>query len=149
AVSGRGLEQRCGRLSPEQIRKRGRVDDTPDDRIVSIGWRDEVLARADSGQQGLRDGGVVDIAGGTEVFEDFKRLVQMPLRDRTGAGFRDEPAEREMTESGLVPLAEQIEQRRALGVVVVSVGAAVRLRVERAAQPQILPPGGRGDGGVE
>jgi hypothetical protein len=56
------------------------------------------------------------------------------FRHGTGAGFGDEPAQREVTERRLIAFAEQVEQRSALGIVVVRIGAAVRLGVERPAQ---------------
>src|SRR2546427_7711948 len=39
-------------------------------------------------------------------------------------------------------LAEQLEQRRALCEIVIRVGSAPALGLQRAAQPQVLPPGG-------
>ena len=143
AVRGRRFEQRGRGFASEQIRQRRRVHNPPHDRIVGIGRRDDVLAGADRGQQRLRDVRIVDVAFGAELLENAQRLVQMALGDRARAGFGDQPAEREMAEAGLIALAEQVEQRRALREIVVRVGAAAALRVQRAAQPQVLAPRGR------
>ena len=59
-------------------------------------------------------------------------VVQVALGDRARAGLGDEAAERQVAERGLVALAEQVEQRRALGEVVVGVGR--RCRSARAAR---------------
>src|SRR4030095_4652446 len=89
------------------------------------------------------------IARGVELFENRERAVQVTLRDGPGAALRDEPTEREMTEAGLVALAEQIEERRTLREVVIRVGRASFLGVQRAAQPQILAPRRRRDRRIE
>ena len=90
-----------------------------------------------------RGAGVGEIALGAELLEDVERLVEMALGDRPRAGLGDEPSEREMAERRLIALAEQIEQRRALREVVIRVGGGAVLRVQRAAQPQVLAPGRR------
>ena len=48
-----------------------------------------------------------------------------------------------MAERRLIALAQQIEQRRALREIVIRIRGAAVLRVERAAQPQVLAPCGR------
>ena len=82
---------------------------------------------ADCGQQRLR--GVACRRASRSAPSCSKiaeRLVEMPLGDRARAGLGDQAAEREVAERGLVALAEQIEQRRALREVVVRVGARCR-----------------------
>ena len=54
---------------------------------------------------------------------------------------RDQPADREVAQGGLISLAEQIEQRRALREVVIRVGRLAARGVQLAAQPQELAPG--------
>ena len=63
----------------------------------------------------------------------------MPLGDRAGAGLRDEPAEREVAERGLIALAEQIEQRGALREVVIGVRAVGGLGVQRPRSRRYSP----------
>ena len=96
----------------------------PDDRIVGVGremtyWPVPIVVRSDcaacvSSRSRSR----------AELLEDAERLVQMALGDRARAGLRHQPPEREVAEARLIPLAEQIEQRRALREVVVGVGGA-------------------------
>ena len=93
--------------------------------------------------------GVVEIAVGAELLKDGERLVQVTFGDRARAGDGDEAAERQVTEAGLIALAEQIEQRGALREVVIGVGGAAALRVCLAAQPQVLAPCRGRDGRVE
>ena len=92
---------------------------------------------------------VGEVALGAELLEERERLVEVALGDRPRAGLGDEAAEREVAEGGLIPLAEQIEQRRALREVVVRVGRRAVLRVQRAAQPQVLAPRGRRHARIE
>ena len=140
AVAGGGFDHRRGRLAAQQIRQSRRVHDSPDDRIVGVGGRDDVFARADRGQQAAGILGVGGVALRAELLEDADRLVEMAFGDRARAGLRHEASEREVAEGGLIALAEQIEQRRALREVVVRVGRAPAFGVEAAAQPQIFPP---------
>ena len=66
--------------------------------------------------------------------------LEMVLGDGARAGLRDEAAEREMAQGGLVAFAQQIEQRGALREVVVRVGGAAALGVQAAAQPEVFAP---------
>ncbi len=141
AVAGGGLDHRRGRLAAEQVRQRRRVHDSSDDRIVGVGGRDDVLARADRSQQAAGILGVGRVALRAELLEDADRLVEMAFGDRACAGLRHEASEREVAERGLIALAEQVEQRRALREVVVRVGRAPALGVEAAPQPQVFSPG--------
>ena len=68
------------------------------------------------------------------------RVVEIARRARAGAGGRGQPAELEVAESGLIPLAEQVEHADALAEVVVRVGRPAGRGVEPAAQPQKLAP---------
>ena len=125
AVAVGGFEQRRRGLASEQIGQRRGVHDPPHDRIVGVGRRDDVLAGARAWPSSVARGACVgEIALGAELLEDGVRLVEMALGDRARAGLGDEAAEREMAERGLVALAEQIQQRRALREVVVRVGGA-------------------------
>ncbi len=73
----------------------------------------------------------------------------MFFRDRPRPGLSDEPAEGQMTQRGLISLAEQIEQRRALREVVLCVRGASAFGMELAAQPKVLAPGGRSGRWIE
>src|SRR5438874_2150950 len=87
--------------------------------------------------------GDATIASRAELFKDAARLLEVLFGDRTRAGLRDEAAEGQMAERRLIALAQQIEECRALREVVVRVGGAAALRVETAAEPQVLAPCGR------
>ncbi len=83
----------------------------------------------------MRRASVPGIASGAELFEDALRDLKMALGDRTRAGLRDEPPEREMAQRGLIAFTKQIEQRGALSKIVVRVGSAAGLRMKAAAKP--------------
>src|SRR5439155_13769303 len=120
--------------------------------IVGIGWRNDVLAGADRRQQRFGGMSIGDIAFGAELLEHAERFVEMTLGDRPRAGLSDEAAEREMAERGLVALAEEIEERRALRKVVVRIGGAGAVGAAGmvcAAEPQVFAPRGRRDLRVE
>ena len=145
-VGRRGFEQGRGRLASEQIRQRRRIHDPPHDRIVGVGGRDDVLAGADRWSAARAPPRVsARSRSAPSCSKTADGLVEMALGDRARAGLGDEAAEREMAERGLIALAEQIEQRRALREVVVRVGRRAVLRVQRAAQPQVLAPRRRRD----
>ncbi len=81
---------------------------------------------------------------GAQLLKDGTRPGEMMFGGRSRARLRDEAADREMTEAGLVLLTKQIEQRGALREGVIRVGGTAMFRIERAAQPQVFAPqGGR------
>ena len=68
---------------------RSRVHDPPHDRIVRVGWRDDVFAGADRAEQ--RFGGVTvgSIALGAELLEHGERRIEVPFGDGSVARFVD------------------------------------------------------------
>ena len=142
AVGGGGFGQRRSGFTAEEVGQCGRVDQPSNDGIVGIGGRQDICTRSDIREQRPGVVCIAQVALGAQFFEDRLRDVQVPFSGRTRAGLGHEPAEREMTQSGLIPLAEQVEEGRALSEIMVRVGGAARLRMQQAAQPQVLTPGG-------
>ena len=149
AVGGRRFEQGGGGLASQQIGERRRIHNPPHDRIVGIGGGDDVFARADLCQEQFGGARVGEVAFGAELFEDAQRRREMALGHGARAGFGDEASEGEMAEGGLVALAQQIQQRRALRDVVIGVGRMAVSRVQRAAQAEVFAPRGGGDLRIE
>ena len=149
AVAAGGFDQGQGGLASEQIREGGRIDNPADDRIIGVGGRDDVLAGSDLGQQLARRHGVGEVALGAELLKDGEGLVEIAFGDGARARFGDQASECQMAERGLVALAQQIEEGRALREIVIRVGRRRVLCVQRPAQPQVLAPGRRRDAWIE
>jgi hypothetical protein len=140
AVGGRRFEQRgCG-LASQEVRQGCGVDDPPNDCVIGIGRGNDVLACSDRRQQRARGLGVGNVTVGPELREHTKGVIEMPFGHRPRAALCHQAAHREMAERRLIPFSEQVEQRRALGKIVVGVGWSAVLLVERAAQAQIFTP---------
>ena len=72
----------------------------------------------------------------------------MTLRG-TGVRRRREPRERQLTEGGLIPLANQLKDVHALGEIVVRIRRSPRTFVNRASNTQKLAPVGRSGSRIE
>ena len=100
-------------------------------------------------QQLLRLSEIGEVALGAELGEDLRCLVKVPIGERSRSAACNQPAQSELAECRLITFAEEVEQRDALGEVVVRVRCGAALLLERASQPQVLTPRSREDPGIQ
>ena len=141
-IGGDRFEQRRGELAREQLRQDRGVDQPAHERIVGVGGRADVLAGADllcgrHGRRALRRGR----GCAPSDSKHLRGLLKVAIGGRARARARREPPERELADGGLIALADQLEDARALRDVVVRLGRARLARAQLAAQPQELAPG--------
>ena len=144
-IGSHGFEQRGGELAREQIGQHRGIDEAANERVIRVGRRADVLAGARRLRRRHRDLHLFEIARRAERLEDLRRVLIVAIRGGLGAGLRGQARERELADRGLVALADQLEDARALRDVVIRLGRARLARAQIAAQPQELAPrAGRG-----
>ncbi len=142
-IRGQRFEESRRCFPRQQLREDCGIHQPADDRLVGIGGR--WLARAGrlAGENGACLRGFVEIPLRAERLEDRLRQIEIALGGARRSGLRRDAAHRQMTEGRLVPLAEQVEDVRALREVVVRGGGPRRLRVNETADAEKLAPRSR------
>ena len=144
-VGGDGFEQRRGQLAREQIGQHRGIDQPAHERVVGVGGRADVLAGARRLRRGHRGLHLFEIARRAKRLEDLRRVLIVAIGGRLRAGLRGEAASASWLTAGLIALADQLEDARALRDVVIRLGRARLARAQVAAQAQELAPrAGRG-----
>ncbi len=100
-------------------------------------------------QQASGDVGVGDITCRPEPLKYGNSGVEVFFSERACTRSRHQTTDGQVAERSEVALTEQVEQRRALRVIVVRLRGAAAMFVQGSPQPQVLGPGRRCAPGIE
>ena len=103
------LEHRRDGLATEQVRHSGRRHEPPDNDVVAVDLRTDVVARAGHGNALQRGSRLRQVGQSTQSFERRRRVGEIPRCTRACTSFGREQAEGEVAQPGpdIAPRADR------------------------------------------